>query len=473
MQTVKPFKLIGMHTRYLDQVLTIRLRITLGSSSNGQIGAGHPPEEEDSTDDSDSEVDLSHRVADSQQSHIRHDPIDVPDHTSPFPSDELRVQFFTALDAIRFEHFLPAGYGLLQGERDNEYETHKQYGYCTALDEDLGRPCTCKRYEDPKETIPGKRTVCRECAHGKSNHDGEQTPSHNSRVTEIIRGLQKVDPIKLAEARSETNMHFRKPGHDVVDKNTKAKTASKTKGKSLKSREPEEKPIRIYSVLAWPSGIDPNTGELENTAVPDELELRNLRVCGLGLASSQADPLVFLSSWSSIQMHNFLCDKLPLVFKHMAKDAPWIMNIECSDDIEDFEARELPYVMLFPVKGVFKVTGIKHPNGEDYNEFRGRDGAGPRESHIYITPRKAITHEVYQSWSNKFEDNGTSGIMTNGKLHGDFLVAAHTLTAPTSSLKHNLPSIENTTTDEEIERGPLASPLPRKSRSKRKKTSID
>ena len=91
-----------------------------------QTGAGHPPEEEE--DESlppnpfylDS---LQTRIADTQQSHIRHDPVDVPDSRSPFSEDDdLEQTFFAALYALSDEPGLPEGYGLLPQEMANGYE---------------------------------------------------------------------------------------------------------------------------------------------------------------------------------------------------------------------------------------------------------------------------------------------------------------------------------------------------------------
>ncbi|OBZ70899.1 hypothetical protein A0H81_09541, partial [Grifola frondosa] len=491
-------------------------------------GAGHPPEEEEDSEGSDSpEVELSQHIANTQQPNIRHEPIDVPNHSNPFATEELRQQYFAALNILRHEHSLPAGYGLLPEEQENGYEACETIrsgrrgrrelevelpehvwcprvelwgqalhlmnyilssllskmsplstvapgtGFCTAFDDERGKPCDCKVYQDPDDLIPGRCVVCRECAHGKSNHDGDGhavVSSHGSRVQQILRDLQ-VDPVKVAEARNETNAYFRKSGKTVTAKTIGNKAKGKAKGTSRKEQKPvEEKPVKVTSIMVWPWGIDRETASLEKKILPNKLKLRKLRESGLGV-SNLRDGFCFMASWNSVQMHVFLRDHLPDVFKHMAKSAPWIMDIETEDDVDSIETRKLPYILLYSNKGTVEMTGIDYPTGDDFNEFKGRDGAGPKDSHIYIAPRKTIPPEVYNAWkqsdvmlSEQEDDNNVSDnsddetrddqrcTNTTAKCTRDHEINTH-------KRSPNLPSIDDTTTDEEIERGPLASPI--------------
>ncbi|OCH85756.1 hypothetical protein OBBRIDRAFT_739382 [Obba rivulosa] len=86
----------------------------------GQTGAGHPSDEEES-DISDSE-DLPTRIANQQQNQIRHDPVPVPDHESPFADEQDTELFFMVWAAIQNEPRLPNGYGVLPEEGQYEAE---------------------------------------------------------------------------------------------------------------------------------------------------------------------------------------------------------------------------------------------------------------------------------------------------------------------------------------------------------------
>ncbi|KAI0054582.1 hypothetical protein BV25DRAFT_1816871, partial [Artomyces pyxidatus] len=63
---------------------------------------------------------IAQRIADDQQHHIRHDPIEVADHRNPFPSHELEAAFWTELNRIDQGRILPASMMLTQAEWDEE-----------------------------------------------------------------------------------------------------------------------------------------------------------------------------------------------------------------------------------------------------------------------------------------------------------------------------------------------------------------
>ncbi|KZS99414.1 uncharacterized protein LAESUDRAFT_668019, partial [Laetiporus sulphureus 93-53] len=93
----------------------------------GQTGAGHPPEEEESENEDDAIVDgptadISEQIAAAQQGNVRHDPVDVPAHASPFADEATETLLFNALAAVRGDGFLPAGYGVLIGEEIDAYD---------------------------------------------------------------------------------------------------------------------------------------------------------------------------------------------------------------------------------------------------------------------------------------------------------------------------------------------------------------
>jgi hypothetical protein len=82
--------------------------------ASGQTGAGHSDEE-------DVWEDLGEHVAAAQEANF-HDTVDVPAHDDPFTDPEHRQVFEDTLDAAIRSNMLPAGYGLLQDEwEEDEY----------------------------------------------------------------------------------------------------------------------------------------------------------------------------------------------------------------------------------------------------------------------------------------------------------------------------------------------------------------
>lgn len=88
---------------------------------NHQTGAGHPPEE-----DSDDEVPiLRAQITDSQQHHIHHEPIEVPDSRLPFPDSTIADLFYATLNTLNDEELVPAGYNILPEEMNEGYVPHE------------------------------------------------------------------------------------------------------------------------------------------------------------------------------------------------------------------------------------------------------------------------------------------------------------------------------------------------------------
>lgn len=80
-------------------------------------GAGHPPEEDDSDTDPESDEPVSSTaiqaedVVAAQEINVRHPEIPVPKHSCPFEQPELEEVFFTALNEARSRGYVPVGYG--------------------------------------------------------------------------------------------------------------------------------------------------------------------------------------------------------------------------------------------------------------------------------------------------------------------------------------------------------------------------
>ncbi|KZT08990.1 uncharacterized protein LAESUDRAFT_648087, partial [Laetiporus sulphureus 93-53] len=60
-----------------------------------------------------------------QQDNVRHDPVAVPTHASPFADEATETLFFNALAAVREDGLLPAGYGVRVGEDVDAYENEE------------------------------------------------------------------------------------------------------------------------------------------------------------------------------------------------------------------------------------------------------------------------------------------------------------------------------------------------------------
>ncbi|KAI0060244.1 hypothetical protein BV25DRAFT_1807634, partial [Artomyces pyxidatus] len=79
----------------------------------GQTGAGHPPDE-----------DIEALVAADQAANIRHEPIKVARHTSPFSLDELEQGFWDVYAEVQASGIVPSGMMLRDSEWDDgEYPT--------------------------------------------------------------------------------------------------------------------------------------------------------------------------------------------------------------------------------------------------------------------------------------------------------------------------------------------------------------
>jgi hypothetical protein len=98
-----------VHSEILDQYLGVH-----GAPSRRQhSGAG------DSDGDADHDV-LNEQIAADQEHHIRHNPIDVPQHNKPFISAESEGLFCNALKDVVAVGIMPSGFGVMDSEWDEE-----------------------------------------------------------------------------------------------------------------------------------------------------------------------------------------------------------------------------------------------------------------------------------------------------------------------------------------------------------------
>jgi len=101
----------GVHPDVINQYYGIHGHPTRRASD--QTGAGHPVDEEG---DDDGWEDIGERVAADQETHIRHEPIDVPETTDPFTNPALREAFEKSFAAVQEQGVIPPGYCLLPDE---------------------------------------------------------------------------------------------------------------------------------------------------------------------------------------------------------------------------------------------------------------------------------------------------------------------------------------------------------------------
>ncbi|KAF8201941.1 hypothetical protein K438DRAFT_1799663 [Mycena galopus ATCC 62051] len=97
----------------------------------GQTGAGHASDEDDGSDDEidhngsheelevDMEERLENQIAEDQARNIRHAPIKVARHGSPFEDDEVESEFLELLELVLFQDDLPDDYGVIPAEWDD------------------------------------------------------------------------------------------------------------------------------------------------------------------------------------------------------------------------------------------------------------------------------------------------------------------------------------------------------------------
>ncbi|KAJ6479151.1 hypothetical protein C8R45DRAFT_832988, partial [Mycena sanguinolenta] len=86
-----------------------------GSERVGHVGAGNPPDEDEE------DCDLEDHIRSDQDTQIRHDAVDVPDHRNPFGDDsETEGRFFAVLAEVVRKEITPAGYGMLPEEWDED-----------------------------------------------------------------------------------------------------------------------------------------------------------------------------------------------------------------------------------------------------------------------------------------------------------------------------------------------------------------
>ncbi|KAF7343727.1 hypothetical protein MSAN_01953300 [Mycena sanguinolenta] len=99
----------GLHPETIEKYYGVD-----GAERVGQSGAGNPQDEEEP-------LSLEERIGLEQDPQIRHEAIDVPDHRNPFTDDAHGENlFFSVLADVVKQDIMPAGYGLLAEEWDND-----------------------------------------------------------------------------------------------------------------------------------------------------------------------------------------------------------------------------------------------------------------------------------------------------------------------------------------------------------------
>ncbi|KAI5988690.1 hypothetical protein EDC04DRAFT_2912449 [Pisolithus marmoratus] len=89
----------------------------------GQIGAGHPPDENPDTDEEvvmDGHSSILRGLEADLQQQVCHEAVEVPGSGSPFACVEDEAKFWSLLDHVILEDITPMGYGLLLDEDGDE-----------------------------------------------------------------------------------------------------------------------------------------------------------------------------------------------------------------------------------------------------------------------------------------------------------------------------------------------------------------
>jgi hypothetical protein len=107
----------------------------------GQTGAGHPDDDiededvSDSSSDDESSVDLTEtmgefaaRIAAEVRKNVRHEPVRVARHSSPFPTEKVHVLFCETLERVREEGIVPINYGICEDEWEDGYPPYEILG---------------------------------------------------------------------------------------------------------------------------------------------------------------------------------------------------------------------------------------------------------------------------------------------------------------------------------------------------------
>jgi hypothetical protein len=88
----------------------------------------------------------------------------------------------------------------------------------------------------------------------------------------------------------------------------------------------------------------------------------------------------FQSTWGPKRMNAFLRDKLPKLFKMLAKDNPWIVTIDEDDDNGDIT---FPYVLLAKKNRALQVVPAETVTGARALQNKGSK-TSPEQSYIWI-----------------------------------------------------------------------------------------
>jgi hypothetical protein len=109
----------GVHPDTIDRYYGTRGPVKVRQS--GQVGAGHPTDEDSNDSNSDRDEDhiqdIVQQIEEDQTDQIRHEGVDVAQHRSPFTADEAAA-FARALKTVLDEDIVPSGYGILEEEWD-------------------------------------------------------------------------------------------------------------------------------------------------------------------------------------------------------------------------------------------------------------------------------------------------------------------------------------------------------------------
>jgi hypothetical protein len=83
---------------------------------------------------------LDAAIAEDQGQNVRHEPIDVPKHESPFSTPAAEQIFRDALTAVQMEGIIPTGFGVAEPEREDGIYSETQKIEVGRKDVQVGLP---------------------------------------------------------------------------------------------------------------------------------------------------------------------------------------------------------------------------------------------------------------------------------------------------------------------------------------------
>ncbi|EDR06870.1 uncharacterized protein LACBIDRAFT_328640 [Laccaria bicolor S238N-H82] len=261
-------------------------------------------------------------------------------------------------------------------------------GTCTKTLND-GTTCDCKHFDKPKEVPYGEPMLCLECCHGKSQHDGIG-------VKKIFETMVGAHVIKSAKEEATKGFRTNRSG-SVAPKKKKA------------AQVDDDEKAAVGNIVAVTYGLD-SDGQLKQTRAPDMTAQQELEAkYGLAVTfGSGAGLHRFNLAWGPKKMNAFLREKLPGLFKILAKEDPWVLTIDDVDNNAENPPR-FPYVLLSKKARTLSVVPDQVLTGARAYQNRGSLGVSPNVAYIWIA--SDIGKPINEAETDNAEDSDFAQVL--------------------------------------------------------------